>query len=193
MREGAAAWTTLGLDFGTGLGAAKLVLKPNFIPELNKYPSELSSKDMFVDNNFNAENHGFGSSAIRDFQPGTTHRAENINAGQVTDRDGLVRVDKVKEMNDIQVGGWATDTPINSITDVRNKLAVPEEWKSGRLYTVEFVAKPGTNVREGTVGDMWSNSSKERLPGGGHQVEFKTAPRDNSPLFEIISVPKEIK
>lgn len=91
------------------------------------------------------------------------------------------------------LGGWATDTPINSITDVRNKLAVPEEWKSGRLYTVEFVAKPGTNVREGTVGDMWSNSSKERLPGGGHQVEFKTAPRDNSPLFEIISVPKEIK
>ena len=52
MSEGAAAWTTLGLDLGTGLGAAKLVLKPNFIPELNKYPSELSSKDMFVDNNF---------------------------------------------------------------------------------------------------------------------------------------------
>lgn len=36
---------------------------------------------------------GFGQTAQRDFVPGKEHRAENINAGQVTDRDGLPRVD----------------------------------------------------------------------------------------------------
>lgn len=53
------------------------------------------------------------------------------------------------------------------------------------LNTVEFTAKPNTQLREGTVGDMWSTDTKERLPGGGHQVEFKTTPRDNPSLFDL--------
>ena len=126
------------------------------------------------------------------------HRAENINAGQVTDRDGLQRIDidkttRTKTLSDNQVaeniglengwqlerwatqrpawqngttvtdhvlteprnfsmvidqrqldnmkeaartnknpaaylGSWATDTPVSSVADVRNKLGVPEEW-----------------------------------------------------------------
>lgn len=46
---------------------------------------------------------GFGSSVPRESQPGTTFRAENVNAGQVTDRDGLPRVDGAKDLNDKQV------------------------------------------------------------------------------------------
>ena len=77
---------------------------------------------------------------------------------------------------------------------MRNLLAVPQEWKSGKLYTVEFVAKPGTQIREGTVGDMWSTDTKERLSGGGHQVEFKTHPGGNPQLFEVnLNSIKEIK
>ncbi len=44
---------------------------------------------------------GFGQSAQRDFVPGMEHRAENINAGQVTDRDGLPRIDDEKKANDL--------------------------------------------------------------------------------------------
>lgn len=70
--------------------------------------AETLQKKQSVENNANTENPSFGDSAIQDFQPGTTHRAENINAGQVTDRDGLVRVNeevaskpsKVKTEND---------------------------------------------------------------------------------------------
>lgn len=216
-------------------------------------------KKQSIENNANTENPSFMDSAVRDFKPGTTHRAENINAGQVTDRDGLPRIDGDKYTADNilaenmgqdkltpeqrwssqrpawkngtlvtdhvlteprkftmvidqaayekllsdqltlsekskALGGWATDTPINSISDMRNLLAVPQEWKSGKLYTIEFTAKPGVQVREGIVGDMWSTNTKERLPGGGHQVEFKTHPGSNPQLFEIdeLSI-KEIK
>lgn len=60
-----------------------------------------------------------------------------------------------------------------------------KEWKSGNLYIVEFTAQPGTKVREGTVGDMWSTETEQRLPGGGHQVEFKDHPAANPEKFEI--------
>lgn len=221
--------------------------------------AEALKKKQSIENNVNAENPSFGDSAIRNFQPGTTHRAEHINAGQVTDRDDLPRIDGNKNTADkilaenmgqdkltpeqrwstqrpawkngtlvtdhilteprtftmvidqkaydkmisdnvkfadksTSLGGWATDTPINSISDMRNLLAVPQEWKSGKLYTVEFVAKPGTQIREGTVGDMWSTDTKERLSGGGHQVEFKTHPGGNPQLFEVnLNSIKEIK
>lgn len=191
---------------------------------------------------------GFGQSAQRDFEPGKTHRAENINAGQVTDRDGLPRIDGDKVLKDEELrkqtldrylpywgtqrpawkegtividtvltkprtmtmtidagqyqrmlneielgknpasalGGWATDTPISSVADVRNKLAVPEDFKSGRLYQVEFTVRPGVGVREGAVGDMWDPINKVRLPGGGHQVNFmEKAPRVNPELYEV--------
>ena len=191
---------------------------------------------------------GFGLSAQRDFVPGMNHRAENINAGQVTDRDGLPRVDDLKTANDsllkqqsggvnppywgtqrpawkegtmvtdrvleqprtmtmtiderqyvnmreaVQngytpssfLGGWATDTPINSLADVRNKLAVSEEFKKGQLFQIEFTVKPGVGIREGAVGDMWDAKNNSRLPGGGHQVNFMDkAPRTNPELYEV--------
>ena len=49
-------------------------------------------------------------------------------------------------------------------------------------------------VAGGTVGDMWSTDTKERLSGGGHQVEFKTHPGGNPQLFEVnLNSIKEIK
>lgn len=40
-------------------------------------------------------------------------------------------------------------------------------------------------MREGTVGDMWSTETEQRLPGGGHQVEFKDHPAASPEQFEI--------
>jgi len=191
---------------------------------------------------------GFGQTAQRDFVPGKEHRAENINAGQVTDRDGLPRVDDEKTANDLllteqaggvkppywgtqrpawkegtivtdkvvdqprtmtmtidkdqlikmqnefdagrnpssALGGWATDTPVNSVADVRNKLAVSEEFKKGSLFQVEFTVKPGVGIREGVVGDMWDAINGVRLPGGGHQMNFMDkAPRTNPEMYEV--------
>ncbi|MGH8604700.1 MAG: hypothetical protein ACREXR_18525, partial [Gammaproteobacteria bacterium] len=198
--------------------------------------------------NANRDAEGFGQSSQRDFEPGKTHRAENINAGQVTDRDGFPHIDDDKKFKDEELkkqtlggdlpywntqrpawkegtividkvldkprtmtmtidagqyekmlgqrdlgnspatalGGWATDTPINSLADVRNKLAVPEDFKSGQLYQVEITVKPGVGVREGVVGDMWDPMSKVRLSGGGHQVNFMDkAPRTHPELYDV--------
>ncbi|MFJ2285191.1 filamentous hemagglutinin N-terminal domain-containing protein [Pseudomonas iridis] len=201
-----------------------------------------------VELNATRDAEGFGLSAQRDFAPGMEHRAENINAGQVTDRDGLPRVDGEKTANDLllkqqsggidppywgtqrpawkegtivrdsvvdqprtmtmtinkqqyeqmqqavaesknpssTLGGWATDTRINSVADVRNKLAVSEEFKQGPLFQVEFTVKPGVGIREGTVGDMWDAKNGVRLSGGGHQVNFMDkSPRTNPELYEV--------
>ena len=84
------------------------------------------------------------------------------------------------------LGGWATDTPINSVADVRNKLAVSEEFKKGSLFQVEFTVKPGVGIREGVVGDMWDAINGVRLPGGGHQMNFMDkAPRTNPEVYEV--------
>lgn len=72
------------------------------------------------------------------------------------------------------------------MADVRNKLAVSKEFKTGKLYQVEFTVKPGVGVREGTVGDMWDAKNNVRLPGGGHQVNFMDKPpRTNPELYEV--------
>jgi filamentous hemagglutinin len=210
-------------------------------------PGSTSAVDK-VEFNATRDAEGFGLSAQRDFVPGKEHRAENINAGQVTDRDGLPRVDGEKTANDLllkeqsggidapywgtqrpawkegtmvtdrvldqprtmtmtidegqyqkmldardagknpstALGAWATETPINSVADVRNKLAVSEEFKSGELYQVKITIKPGVGLREGGVGDMWDAKNGIRLPGGGHQVNFMDkTPRTNPELYEV--------
>ena len=207
-----------------------------------------TSKVSEVELNATRDTEGFGLSAQRDFAPGMEHRAENINAGQVTDRDGLPRVDGEKTANDLllkqqsggidppywgtkrpawkegtivrdsvvdqprtmtmtinetqlskmlaerdagrnpssALGAWATETPINSVADVRNKLAVSEEFKSGDLYQIRFTIKPGVGFREGDVGNMWDAKNGVCLPGGGHQVNFMDKPpRTNPELYEV--------
>jgi hypothetical protein len=221
----------------------------------------MATNEARINNNVNAETPGFGTAAQREFQPGTTHRAENINAGQVTDRDGLPRIDEAKRLNDAQVaenlnlknapyygtarpawkegtaatdrivtqpetyrmvvneseyeairtlvktgdplaaqklGGWATKDAVNTAADVRNNLAISSEWKgkSGEaMYVIEFKAKPGVGVREGTVGPMFDADVKATLPGGGHQVQFlDKSPRTNPELYEInLSNSKRLK
>jgi hypothetical protein len=75
---------------------------------------------------------------------------------------------------------------ISSVADVRNKLAVSEEFKSGKLLQIEITVKPGVGTREGTVGDMWDQLNGVRLPGGGHQVNFMDkTPRTNPELYEV--------
>lgn len=255
VKKDAESSTELGAGIGlstVGAGSIKKLGKVDVSDATNQAKQDAIKAN--IENNFNADNSGFANSSVRDFTATpynpVVHRAENINAGQVTDRDGLPRVDDAKWISDNQVaqnlglesgrqlerwgtqrpawkngtmvtdhvlteprkfhmviderqyneivkvnstnsdrvralGGWATDTPVTTVSDVRNKLAVPKEWKSGNLYIVEFTAKPGTKVREGTVGDMWSTETEQRLPGGGHQVEFKDHPAANPEKFEI--------
>lgn len=89
-----------------------------------------------------------------------------------------------------QLGAWATKDPIDTLSDVRNNLAIVDAFKEtskgGRLYSVEFTVKPGVGVREGTVGPMWEPQISQALPGGGHQVNFMVGRPGASPdLFQI--------
>jgi filamentous hemagglutinin len=90
-------------------------------------------------NNIEAESSGLGSSAVRDFKPGTTHRAENINAGQVTDRDGLQRIDEPASENWQQIkdvigrdpSWWKTQRPawMEGTTVVDRVTTKPEVYR----------------------------------------------------------------
>jgi filamentous hemagglutinin len=86
-----------------------------------------------VENNIRADMPGYGGHAVRDFTPGTTHRAEMVNAGQVTDRDGLPRVDEIKAVSDSQQNlnqwDWTTQRPA---------------WKEGTIVTDRVTAQPET-------------------------------------------------
>lgn len=86
-----------------------------------------------IENNVSADMPGLGSSAVRDFKPGSTYRAENINAGQVTDRDGLQRIDNEK---------WASDKSqaLNQWDWVTQRPA----WKDGTTVTDRVTTQPET-------------------------------------------------
>ena len=91
-----------------------------------------------VESNATADMPGYSAVAQRDFKPGTTHRAENVNAGQVTDRDGLPRIDEANTRNNDQIkemlGGntpewWGTQRPA---------------WKDGTVVTDRVITQPET-------------------------------------------------
>ncbi|MBK5533769.1 hemagglutinin repeat-containing protein [Pseudomonas sp. TH08] len=115
-------------------GTGALVLAPKKTGTATGATSEVSR----VEFNASRDAEGFGLSGQRDFAPGREHRAENINAGQVTDRDGLPRVDDQKTANDAllteQAGGvkppyWATQRPA---------------WKEGTIVTDKVLDQPRT-------------------------------------------------
>ncbi|MDH2274472.1 hypothetical protein [Moraxella porci] len=236
-----------------------------------------TTDNMLVYNNANVDNPSFGIHATRNFtaelgKP-VVHRAENINAGQATDRDGLVRVDKAKEFNDDQIannldlesrwqlsyhptgypawkpgtlvtdrvldkpermrmvidkekydqlmglgekykkytpeqrkqalGGWATQEPINSVADMRQRLAITEEFKPSVLdngtpnqfYVVEFEVQAGVGVREGIAGTMFDSKTGQVMPGGVKQINFAKENAYTDPEKFIIDFDsiKEIK
>lgn len=54
------------------------------------------------------------------------------------------------------------------------------------MYVIEFTAKPGVGVREGTVSSMFDAKVESTRPGGGHQVQFiNNSPRTNPDLHQI--------
>lgn len=249
---------------GTTIDAAKALKEANAA----KQAAEVAKQKQMVENNFNVENPSFGDSAVRDFTATVdhpvVHRAENINAGQVTDRDGLVRVDEKlaadpklpKTFNDQQVnsstyhptgypawkegtlvtdrvvtqpekvrmvidenqfkdlidppqgkvsqqalGGWATKDPVNSVSDMRNNLAVTQEFKpdilndksQNKFYLVEIEVQPSVGLREGTAGSMYDYKTGKVLSGNSHQINFvDKSPYTNPELYKINTI-KEIK
>ena len=91
-----------------------------------------------IDLGANADNVGLASSIVRDFKPGTTHRAENINAGQVTDRDGLQRVDDAKTAAENQIRDTLGQRPSDYWPTAR------PAWKEGTIVTDRVTTKPET-------------------------------------------------
>jgi hypothetical protein len=89
---------------------------------------------------------------------------------------------------------------INSVADIRSKLAVTEEFqptikdgKANKFYVVEFEVQPGVGIREGKAGSMYEYTTKQTLPGNAQQMNFvDKSPYINPELFKI-SLIKEIK
>ena len=90
-----------------------------------------------IASNAGTESPGFGAAAQREFQPGTTHRAENINAGQVTDRDGLPRIDDANTLNNNQIKEVLGQYPERWVTQ-------RPAWKEGTLVVDRVSTQPET-------------------------------------------------
>ncbi|WP_332742329.1 DUF637 domain-containing protein, partial [Hydrogenophaga sp.] len=113
-----------------------------------------------IQNNLTADMPGFGSHAVRDFQAGTTHRAEVINAGQVTDRDLLPRVDEIKTLSDNQQGlnayGWMTQRPA---------------WKEGTMVTDRVTTQ--TETYRMVVDEQKYKEIDRLIATGDHEAAVK--------------------
>lgn len=63
----------------------------------------------------------------------------------------------------VHLGGWATKDQVNSIADMRNNLAITEEFKpqtnkdrmANKFYVVEFEVQPSVGLRESKAGAMY--------------------------------------
>ncbi len=67
-------------------------------------------------------------------------------------------------------GGFLSDDPINSVGQVRNDLAVRDDWKANPTHVQEFESVPGTQIQKSTVGPQ-TNLDGTILPGGGSQTQ----------------------
>lgn len=78
------------------------------------------------------------------------------------------------------LGGWATQEPINSADDMRQRLAVTEDFKSNtakdgtpnKFYVVEFEVQAGVGFREGIAGTMYDGKTGQVMPGGAKQINY---------------------
>lgn len=74
-------------------------------------------------------------------------------------------------------GGWLTDRSFNTLDEVRNKLALIEDFKSSEKTIVirEYTVIKTFNTRKGIVGEQYEikgiNAGKE-YEGGANQIEF---------------------
>lgn len=267
-------WMTMPAAEVSALAAEKVLLGRNVGYDKLASTQENTVK---IENNVNVDNPGLAVHAVREFTATkgnpVIHRAENINLGQTIDRDGLTRVDKIKELSDDQIannlglenrwqlsyhptgypawkpgtevvdrvldkpekmrmvidkdqydqlmgqgkkyenytpeqrkqalGGWATQEPINSVADMRQRLAVTEDFKSNiakdgtpnKFYVVEFEVQAGVGVREGIAGTMFDSKTGQVMPGGVKQINFAKENAYTDPdkfIIDLDSI-KEIK
>jgi filamentous hemagglutinin family protein len=107
---------------------------------------------------------GFSSLAVRDFSPGSTHRAEVINAGQVTDRDLLPRIDELNRANNSQIESmigrapewWSTQRPA---------------WKEGTLVTDRVTTQ--TETYRMVVDEQKFKEIDRLITTGDHEAAVK--------------------
>lgn len=115
----------------------------------------------------------------------------------------MKRLEAIGQNPASKLGGWATKDQVNSIADMRNNLAITEEFKpqtnkdrmANKFYVVEFEVQPSVGLREGKAGSMYDYVKDQILPGNAHQVNFmKNTPRTNPELFKLdLNNVKEIK
>lgn len=270
MSPTGAMWSSLALDLSAGgTGAFSDIARVNRLNAATNAEIDAAR----IENNVNIDNPSLTTSRVREFKATANHpityRAENINTGQVVDRDGLVRVDSAKSSNDAQVatnlglassrdldyystgypawkpntvvteriitqpetmrmviderqynaitealengdivnasknlGSWATKESINSVQDMRQRLAVTEDFKPtikkdgtpNKFYVVEFEVPPGIGVREGIAGTMYDNATGRVMRGGVKQINFvQGSPYSNPSNFKINPSIKEIR
>lgn len=67
-------------------------------------------------------------------------------------------------------GAFLSDDPITSVEQVRNDLAVRDDWKANPTHVQEYEIVPGTQVQSSTVGPQ-TNQDGTYLPGGGSQTQ----------------------
>jgi hypothetical protein len=77
-----------------------------------------------------------------------------------------------------QPGGWATTNRITTVQELRDELAVLQEWKDetlDRLVIREYEVIKPVRIRDGKIGPQLEKTgpnSGKIYKGGGHQYEF---------------------
>ncbi|HMV59283.1 MAG TPA: hypothetical protein PKD38_18975 [Nitrospira sp.] len=94
-----------------------------------------------------------------------------------------------------QWGGFTSGGMPELVTNPIQRKDTRAKWKGqggSQMYVVEFAVKPGTALREGTVGPMFDKNTAVRLPGGGHQVQFVQSTPYTTPSNFVID-PKGLR
>jgi len=107
-----------------------------------------------------------------------------VDPEQINPAKGQIRGDKI--------GGFGTPDRIESVDQVRNDLAVRDDWKRDPSYVQELEIRPGTQIQESTVGPQ-TNPDGAILPGGGRQVEILVPPSGRSDVLRPVGPARPIE
>ena len=93
----------------------------------------------------------------------------------------------------INPSNFTTRGNITSTRQVRDDLAVKEEFKENITHVQEFEIKPGTQVQESTVSPQ-INPDGSVLQGGGNQIQILRQPgQRNSDVLILVGNPRPVK
>jgi len=151
----------------------------NLIKNGDEYAFELGYKDgrVLSADEVNAYHKGIGNH--EPYKAGTVVNERSLEVG---DKVYIVEnaVDRVSQKTIPNPGGWGSKNMITTEKELREYLAVLEEWKKANgindpLVVREYTVKSPLRVRDGVIGpqmDVFSDGSYKVYYGGEHQYEF---------------------